>query len=168
MIHVCSYSSPLGKMLLAAEERELIGVWFEGAKYFASGLDRDSCSTEKNAVLCYACDWLDAYFEGRRPDPNALPLRLTGSSFRQSVLRSLLTIPYGETVTYGAIAKRLAVDSGRRASAQAVGGAVGHNPISVIIPCHRVLGADGGLTGYAGGVERKRLLLLHEAGQPLL
>ena len=155
---VCEYSSPLGTMLLASENGMLAGTWFENAKYFAAGLN-DACVDPNDPTLQQAKCWLDAYFAGRRPDPHALALRLSGSKFRQAVLQLLLEIPYGKTVTYGQLAARLAGQTGKRVSAQAVGGAVGHNPISVVIPCHRVLGADGGLTSYAGGLERKQTLL---------
>lgn len=168
MIHVCTNDSPLGTLLLAAENQSLIGAWFEGAKYYGSVLGDTFCEAKEDAALRSACAWLNAYFAGTMPDPNALPLRLSGSEFRQSVLRALLRIPYGETTSYGALAKQLAAETGKRVSAQAVGGAVGHNPISVIIPCHRVLGSDGSLTGYAGGLERKRMLLQHESGRKLL
>ena len=155
---VCEYASPLGTMLLASDNGMLVGAWFENAKYYASGLN-DDCVDPNDPILIQTIRWLDAYFEARRPDPHALPIRLSGSEFRQAVLQLLLEIPYGRTVTYGQLAARLAEQTGRRVSAQAVGGAVGHNPISVVIPCHRVLGADGSLTGYAGGLERKQALL---------
>lgn len=156
---ICKHTTPLGDMLLAAEAGALTGAWFENAKYYAAGLEAGSRSDPDDPVLLRAGEWLDAYFASRRPDPRDLPLRLSGSAFRQSVLRLLLEIPYGGTVTYGQLAERLATLTGNRVSAQAIGGAVGHNPISVIIPCHRVLGADGSLTGYAGGLDRKKALL---------
>ena len=115
-------------------------------------------------VLGDACRWLDVYFSGREPDFTP-KLHLIGSDFRQAVWALLLQIPYGQTTTYGALAKQLAeINSGKRVSAQAVGGAVGHNPVSIIVPCHRVVGSDGSLTGYAGGIEKKiRLLTLENA-----
>lgn len=158
------YNSPLGAMLLAADEVGLVGAWFEGQKYFAAGL---SNSTElpsepmegASHALTEATRWLDVYFTGEVPD-FLPPLHLVGSAFRQAVWTKLLQIPYGETTTYGAIAKQIAAQrEGARVSARAVGGAVGHNPISVIVPCHRVVGADDSLTGYAGGIERKVRLL---------
>lgn len=159
------YDSPIGSILLAGDERALTGLWIEGAKYFAATLPRDA-GEGFLPPLRDAAQWLDDYFAGRRPSPRDLALEIAGSAFRREVCRLLAEIPYGETTTYGEIARRM----GRaRMSAQAVGGAVGHNPISIIIPCHRVLGADGSLTGYAGGVERKRFLLRHEgAAAPAL
>ena len=156
------YASPVGKLLLAAEESGLCGLWIEGQKYEAAGLTAPKAEGD-NAILRLTCEWLDAYFAGQKPEIAALPLTPQGSAFRQRVWRLLCEIPYGEVMTYGALAKRIAAEDGRSAmSAQAIGGAVGHNPISIIIPCHRVVGADGSLTGYAGGVEKKLWLLRHE------
>lgn len=160
MQYMTTYQSPLGELLLAADEKGLTGIWFDGGKYFAEGLDAEH---EKGQlpVLETAKSWLDIYFAGREPDFTP-PLHMIGSPFRLSVWKHLLEIPYGETITYGEIAKRIAREMGiERMSAQAVGGAVGHNPVSIIVPCHRVIGADGSLTGYAGGLEKKvRLLTL--------
>lgn len=163
MTFVQRYNSPLGAMLLAADEAGLVGAWFEGQKYFAAGLPDELVEREAPA-LAEARRWLDVYFAGGVPD-FLPPLHPAGSAFRQAVWTALLQIPYGETTTYGAIAQQLAAQrEGARVSARAVGGAVGHNPISVIVPCHRVLGANGSLTGYAGGIERKvRLLELERA-----
>ena len=161
MLHTQHYSSPLGEILLAADDAGLTGLWFEGQKYFAAHADAHA-DEARTPALDEARRWLDAYFEGKAPDFTP-PLHLTGTPFRLAVWGLLLTIPYGATVTYGALAKRLAAQTGRAAmSAQAIGGAVGHNPVSIIVPCHRVVGADGSLTGYAGGVERKRRLLALE------
>lgn len=160
MQYTTTYQSPLGELLLAADEKGLTGIWFDGGKYFAEGLDAEH---EKGQlpVLETAKSWLDIYFAGREPDFTP-PLHMIGSPFRLSVWKHLLEIPYGETITYGEIAKRIAREMRiERMSAQAVGGAVGHNPVSIIVPCHRVIGADGSLTGYAGGLEKKvRLLTL--------
>lgn len=157
------YESPLGTLHLAADEKGLCGLWMEGQKYFAAGLTGNETQNPQNPALRLACDWLDAYFAGKRPDVSALPLAPRGSEFRQQVWKLLCEIPYGEVTTYGELAKRLAAMQGRETmSAQAVGGAVGHNPISVIVPCHRVVGADGSLTGYAGGIQKKLWLLRHE------
>ena len=152
------YDSPLGGILLAADEGGLTGLWFDGQKYFAR--DLSARHTEQDTpILAEARRWLDIYFSGREPDFTP-PLHPIGSAFRQSVWEILLQIPYGHTMTYGKIARQLAEKRGAKAvSAQAVGGAVGHNEISVIIPCHRVVGTNGSLTGYAGGIDKKVKLL---------
>lgn len=161
MICTQRYDSPLGGILLAADESGLTGLWFDGGRYFAEGLSATQLRQE-TPVLAEAKGWLDIYFTGREPDFRP-PLHPTGSPFQQAVWALLLQIPYGQTVTYGQLAARLAVERGlARMSAQAVGGAVGRNRISLIIPCHRVLGADGSLTGYAGGLDRKAKLLAWE------
>ena len=158
MLFLTHYASPLGPILLAADETGLTGLWFEAQKYFPSfsGVEYQEKETP---VLTETVRWLDVYFSGK--DPGFLPpLHPQGSPFRQTVWDILLTIPRGQTMTYGEIARRLGVRS-----AQAVGGAVGHNPISILIPCHRVVGSDGSLTGYAGGVERKTRLLQLEGAR---
>lgn len=158
MTYTYNYSSPAGEILLAANDNGLTGLWFYGAKYFA--VDLEDARTEKlTPVLRQTLRWLDTYFSGSEPDFMP-PLELHGSDFRRRVWAELAKIPYGETVTYGEIAKKLGVKS-----AQAVGGAVGHNPVSIIVPCHRVLGADGSLTGYAGGTDKKARLLELERGK---
>ena len=158
MIVTQHYDSPLGGILLAADEIGLRGLWFDGQKYFARGLPEE-CTEGDAPALSEAKRWLDIYFTGKEPD-FLPPLHPVGSPFRQSVWEILLRIPYGRTVTYGEIARRLAEESGRaRVSAQAVGGAVGHNEISILIPCHRVVGTGGSLTGYAGGIDKKVRLL---------
>ncbi len=163
MTYTMHYDSPLGKILLAADEEGLTGVWFEAQKYFAAKLPPEH-EEGTMPVLGDACRWLDVYFSGREPDFTP-KLHLIGSDFRQAVWALLLQIPYGQTVTYGELARQLAEKQGRpRMSAQAVGGAVGHNKISIIIPCHRVVGTGGNLTGYAGGIDRKvKLLALEQA-----
>lgn len=151
------YDSPLGKILLAADEEGLTGLWFEGQKYYPGSVTEDE--KRNMPALEAARKWLDVYFSGKNPGPFQ-PLHLIGTEFQKSVWNILLTIPYGQTMTYGGIAKRMAKERGTvRVSSQAVGGAVGHNPVSIIVPCHRVVGADGSLTGYAGGVRRKEALL---------
>ena len=152
------YNSPMGGILLAADEIGLTGVWFDGQKYFARGLPNEW--TERNTpVLSAARHWLDVYFTGREPDFMP-PLNPIGSGFQRAVWELLLQIPYGQTTTYGALAQKLAQHQGlAHMSAQAVGGAVGRNKISILIPCHRVVGTGGRLTGYAGGVDRKAGLL---------
>lgn len=158
MIHTAYYDAPYGRYVMAAEDGALTGLWLEGQKYFPSDLPEPS--GEEAEIFARTRRWLDAYFAGRQPEVSALPTAPRGSAFAQSVWQLLLEIPYGQTVTYGQLAKRLAEQRGlTRMSAQAVGGAVGHNPISVIIPCHRVLGAKNRLTGYAGGLDVKTFLL---------
>lgn len=158
MIYTSEYTSPLGGILLAADEVGLRGLWFDGQKYFARDLP-DERTERETPVLSEAKRWLDLYFGGQEPD-FLPPLHPVGTPFRQAVWEILLRIPYGKTVTYGEICKQLAEKMGlERMSAQAVGGAVGHNEISIIIPCHRVVGSNGSLTGYAGGINRKIKLL---------
>ena len=160
-VSICSYDSPLGGICLAADALGLTGLWFDGEKYFGSNLPANPVRQETE-ILTETKRWLDVYFSGREPD-FLPPLHPIGSPFRRAVWDLLLQIPYGQTTTYGALARQLAAQQGRAAmSAQAVGGAVGHNEISILIPCHRVVGADGSLTGYAGGVEKKRFLLALE------
>ena len=161
MMYTLHYDSPLGGILLAADEFGLTGLWFEGEKYFADILDPEHKAQETPALL-EATRWLDIYFSGQEPDFTP-PLHPIGSPFRQEVWELLLQIPYGQTTTYGALAKQLAEKHGvSQMSAQAVGGAVGHNEISIIIPCHRVVGTNGSLTGYAGGIDKKVQLLTLE------
>ena len=157
MHYIMKYSSPLGMLTLASDGESIVGLWLEGQKYFAATLGGE-LREEKLPVFERARAWLDVYFSGSEPDFN-LPLAPIGSEFRRAVWEELLHIPYGETVSYGEIARRLENQSGRKTSARAVGGAVGHNPISIMIPCHRVVGANGSLTGYAGGVDKKIKLL---------
>ena len=158
MIHTQHYESPLGGILLAADETGLTGLWFDGEKYYADNLAAEHEARDTQA-LGAAKRWLDVYFAGKEPD-FLPPLHPIGSAFRQEVWQLLLEIPYGQTTTYGALARRLAERRGlRHMSAQAVGGAVGHNEISILIPCHRVVGTSGSLTGYAGGIDKKLLLL---------
>ena len=153
MVFTQRYASSLGGILLAADGQGLTGLWLDGAKYFAANLPEER--EEKNTpILAEAARWLDMYFAGRQPDFTP-PLHLVGSDFRRRVWARLLEIPYGQTAAYGELL-------GGGVSAQAVGGAVGHNPISIIVPCHRVIGANGSLTGYAGGIEKKRRLLALE------
>lgn len=158
MIYTQHYESPLGGILLAADETGLTGLWFDGEKYYADNLAAEHEARDTQA-LGAAKRWLDVYFAGKEPD-FLPPLHLIGSAFRQEVWQLLLEIPYGQTTTYGALARRLAERRGlRHMSAQAVGGAVGHNEISILIPCHRVVGTSGSLTGYAGGIDKKLSLL---------
>lgn len=147
-----TYRSPLGPITLAADGDSLTGLWFEGQRYYPDDLARES--EEKDLpVFRQVKVWLDVYFSGRDPGP-VPPLRPVGTDFQRAVWAILTAIPYGHTRTYGDIARELG-----RTSARAVGSAVGRNPISILVPCHRVVGAGGSLTGYAGGVERKTALL---------
>jgi methylated-DNA-[protein]-cysteine S-methyltransferase len=152
--YICNYNSPLGSILLSSANGMLTGLWFAGQKYYAATLDSEAEPLADLPLFSAVRTWLDAYFAGENPAPTALPLAPGGGAFRQFVWRVLLTIPQGTVLHYGAVAKRVGC-----ASAQAVGGAVAHNPISIIIPCHRVIGQNGSLTGYAGGLGRKMKLL---------
>jgi len=163
MQYISKYHSPLGNLLLAADEEGLTGVWFEGQKYFALCLDKENEEKEL-PIFEQTKKWLTIYFSGNEPDFK-LPLHFTGTEFQKEVWEILYKIPYGQTMTYGEIAKVLAKKRGiAKMSAQAVGGAVGHNEISIIVPCHRVVGTNGNLTGYAGGIDKKiKLLKLEKA-----
>ena len=158
MIYTCIYKSKLGSILLSADEIGLTGLWFEGQKYFANTLPEEHISQE-TSILTDTKKWLDVYFSGEEPKFTPA-LHPTGSTFRQAVWQILLQIPYGQTITYGEIARQMSeIQNTPHMSAQAVGGAVGHNEISIIIPCHRVVGSNGSLTGYAGGIDKKIALL---------
>lgn len=163
MYYTMSCPSPLGELTLAGDEEHIVGLWLEGQKYFAATLKGKPTCHRETPVLALAHAWLERYFAGERPSPSELPLAPEGSAFRLKVWKALCDIPYGEVTTYGNIAARLSEqDEGKACSPRAVGGAVGHNPVSIIIPCHRVVGTGGSLTGYAGGLERKILLLQRE------
>ena len=151
------YQSPLGSILIIADGEAITGLWMEGQ----SGRPDDNIAdTPGTTAIKNACAWLDMYFNGSHPSTAGLNLSPSGTEFQKIVWKHLLMIPYGQTVTYGDIAKAIAKEIGvERMSAQAVGGAVGANPISIIIPCHRVIGAGGKLTGYAGGIDKKQWLL---------
>ena len=158
MIYTAHYTSPLGGITLASDGMTLTGLYFDGERDFP---DLSAAHKKDLPVFGEAMHWLDLYFAGKEPDFSPA-LNPTGTAFQQAVWEILRTIPYGGTTTYGAIAKRLEKVTGKRMSAQAVGGAVGRNPISILIPCHRVIGADGSLTGYAGGLDKKQYLLVLE------
>ena len=161
MEYIHHYASPLGGITMASNGESLTGLWFDGQKYFADTLAADY-EERPLPVFEQADCWLGRYFSGKEPDFTP-PLSMKTTQFRRAVWEILLTIPYGQTMTYGEIAERIAEQKGiARMSAQAVGGAVGHNAISLIIPCHRVVGSDGSLTGYAGGIEKKVKLLQME------
>jgi methylated-DNA-[protein]-cysteine S-methyltransferase len=164
-IYTCTIDTPLGSMTAAAEDEALTGLWFAGQKYYPAGtaawIDKPELPVFEKLRA-----WLEDYFEGKKPrvnfplEPSGLRINPQGTAFQKSVWEILLQIPYGKVSTYGEIAEQLAHKQGVASmSAQAVGGAVGHNPISVLIPCHRVVGADGSLTGYAGGLDKKKYLL---------
>ena len=158
MIYTNTYRSPLGGITVASDGSCLTGLWFDGQKYFGDTLS-DKNEPAELPVFEETRHWLDIYFSGMAPDFTP-PLAFNTSPFRRTVWDILLSIPYGRTMTYGEIAKRIAEDNGSGGmSAQAVGGAVGHNPISLIVPCHRVVGTNGSLTGYAGGIDKKIKLL---------
>lgn len=163
MTYIYRYNSPIGSITLASRNDALIGLWFDGQKYFGSTL-AGQYEEKELPVFIETVQWLDTYFNGKVPDLIP-PLLLETTPFRKAVWEILLSIPYGQTITYGEIAGKIAKQEGLPSmSAQAVGGAVGHNPISIIIPCHRVIGADGSLTGYAGGIDKKiKLLTLEKA-----
>lgn len=161
MDYTVRYASPLGELVLASDGESLIGVFFAGQKYDCATVSPDAKRiflADEIPVLAQTRAWLDAYFAGKDPGA-APPVAQRGSKFRQRVWSILEEIPYGRLTTYGAIAQRIAAETGARASARAVGGAVGHNHVSIIVPCHRVVGASGSLTGFGGGLDRKIALL---------
>ena len=156
MIYISHYPSPLGDILLASKNNELIGLWFEGQKYYLASINEEMQEKNDEEIFLKTKNWLDRYFKGGQPNIKELSL----NPIRKKVWKILCDIPYGKTITYKEIAEKLAKEKGLKSmSAQAVGGAVGHNPISIIIPCHRVVGTSGNLTGYAGGLDKKEYLL---------
>ncbi len=158
MQYITHYKSVLGNILMAADDIGLTGIWFEGQVYYALGLD-EHYEEKELPIFVDTKRWLDIYFSGKAPGFD-LPLHLIGTDFQKEVWDILCSVPYGKTIAYGEIARQLAKRRKlERMSAQAVGGAVGHNPISIVVPCHRVVGSDGSLTGYAGGKEKKLALL---------
>ena len=161
IIYITYYNSILGKLTIAGDGENIIGLWIEGQKYFADTIKNENIIKKDDiSIFIKTKEWLDRYFRGERPDIKELKLSPKGSEFRQNVWKILCRIPYGQTITYGKIAKEIAKLMNKNSmSAQAIGNAVGHNPISIIIPCHRVVGTNGGLTGYAGGIDKKRELL---------
>ncbi|NLW54384.1 MAG: methylated-DNA--[protein]-cysteine S-methyltransferase [Clostridiaceae bacterium] len=160
MYYSTEYQSPLGVFTLAADGENLVGGWFEEQKYYGASILATAVKDDEIPVFEQTKAWLDRYFAGQKPAISELPLAPVGTDFRQAVWQILCEIPYGQLTTYGEIAKKMAIKLNRETmSGQAVGGAVGHNPISIIIPCHRVVGSRGSLTGYAGGIDLKIKLL---------
>lgn len=159
MFYSTTHPSPVGIITLACKDNKLSGLWLEGQKYFGDTIPEKMEEKDDIPVFQETRKWLDRYFAGEQPAISELSLDPIGGEFRQMVWDILCAIPYGEVTTYGSIAKQIAAQTGKNMSAQAVGGAVGHNPISIIIPCHRVVGSTGSLTGYAGGVKTKIKLL---------
>ena len=160
MYYLTTHQSPLGTLTLVCTENALVGLWTEEQKDHGDPLLESAVENHKMPIFDKAKKWLDAYFSGKAPAISELPLEPIGGKFRQDVWEILCKIPYGTVITYGDIAKQIAKKMGKETmSSQAVGGAVGHNPISIIIPCHRVIGSNGNLTGYAGGIKTKIKLL---------
>lgn len=163
MYYKTNYESPIGNLTIASDGKNLSGLWIEGQKYFAATVTDEMQLCDDLEIFEETKKWLDRYFSNKKPKITELSLSPGGNPFRQEVWKILCEIPYGEVTTYGAIAQKIAKKRGlAHMSAQAIGGAVGHNPISIIIPCHRVVGSNGNLTGYAGGINIKISLLKHE------
>lgn len=158
MEYIHYHPSPLGEILLASDGTTITGLWFKGSRYYGETLEKETQQSDGLPVFQQTDRWLDLYFAGEEPDFRP-PVLVRGSDFRKSVCRIMMTIPYGRTCTYGEIARQIAEERKGAMSARAVGGAVGHNPVSILVPCHRVIGNDGSLTGYGGGIWRKIKLL---------
>ena len=158
-MYYCTYESKIGLLYLISDGNSLIGCYLEGQKYFPNNINNHYLN-EELSILVKSKDWLEKYFNGENPSIDEIPLNYTGTEFRKTVWEVLKEISYGKLVTYKHIAEKIAKAKGiKTMSAQAVGGAVGHNPLLIFIPCHRVIGVDGSLTGYAAGLENKRFLL---------
>ena len=163
MYYSTTYLSPICTITLACDGDNLIGLWMEGQRFHGGSVPESMIEKDDIPIFDTAKAWLDRYFAGERPATSELPLAPMGGEFRQGVWDILCQIPYGQVITYGDIAKQMAEKMNKKCmSSQAIGGAVGHNPISIIIPCHRVVGAKGNLTGFGGGISRKIQLLEHE------
>lgn len=163
MIYKTEYKTPIGSVILVAENNSLIGLWLEGQKYYLSNITESLIEKDDYPIFNKTKKWLDRYFNSEKPSISELNITLIGSAFRKNIWQILLTIQYGTTITYNDIAKKIAKSRNiPTMSAQAIGQAVGHNPISIIIPCHRVVGSNGSLTGYAAGITKKLYLLKHE------
>ena len=152
----------IGELTLASDGESIIGCWFENDRLFGDTVEGPLIANDDVPVFDDARQWLDKYFKGENPAITELPLNPNGSDFRHLVWQKIREIPYGTTTTYGEIARQIEFETGKRVSSQAVGGAVGHNPLCVIVPCHRVMGANGNLTGFGGGLDTKVKLLEHE------
>lgn len=160
MIYISHYLSPLGDILLASKNNELIGLWFKDQKYYLESIKEEIVEKNNEEIFLKTKDWLDRYFKEEQPNIKEIKINPNGTDFRKEIWKILCDIPYGKTITYKEIADKISKERGLKSmSAQAVGGAVGHNPISIIIPCHRVVGSNGNLTGYAGGLDKKEYLL---------
>lgn len=163
MLYKASYQSPLGEMSLLSDETYLLGLWFNEQKYFGSAYYLNLAQKDESSPITEAIEWLNQYFRGENPNSQKIKIKPEVTEFRKRVLKILSDIPYGTLITYKEISNLLQInDEKKRNMSQAVGGAVSHNPISIIIPCHRVVGSDGSLTGYAGGLDKKRALLALE------
>lgn len=157
------HHSSVGELTIASNEKNIVGLWLEGQRYYMDVLKDKKYQERETDVIKLAKEWLDRYFLGEKPKIQELPIELIGSDFSKQVWTILCEIPYGKVITYGDIAKQISRQKKtEKMSAQAVGGAVGRNPISIIVPCHRVVGANGSLTGYSGGVNVKSKLLMLE------
>ncbi len=155
------YKSTIGNIIICCDENEnIIGLWFEGQKYFADNIDGKFIVNDKLKIFKKTKNGLSKYFEGKKTNIKEIPIRFMGTTFQKAVWKILCKIPYGKVRTYGDIAKEIAKQQGiTKMSAQSIGNAIGHNPISIIVPCHRVLGKNGNLTGYAAGIDKKKFLL---------
>lgn len=163
MVYSADYLSPVGRLMIVSDGNNITGLWMYGQKYFPAFTPEDITVNPELPVLKAAFNWLDRYFAGKNPSVSELPLAPEGGAFRRAVWDVLKEIPYGSYITYGETAKRAALKLNKtKMSNRAVGGAVGRNPVSIIIPCHRVVGANGSLTGFSGGIDKKIKLLRHE------
>ncbi|MCD7878447.1 MAG: methylated-DNA--[protein]-cysteine S-methyltransferase [Candidatus Gastranaerophilales bacterium] len=159
MYYISEYLCPIKKITIASDGKNLCGLWFNGQKYFADFLGEHYEKNNDLPILIQVKDWLDRYFAHQKPNINELPLKLTGSSFQKSVWKILCDIPYGKIETYGQIALKM---NKSKMAARAIGSAISRNPVSIVVPCHRVIGYGGNLTGYAAGIDTKIKLLEHE------
>lgn len=161
MYYFTECDSPIGTLTIAGDGTSVSGLWFPNHKYQFDSLESEPVRKDDDPVLVQLASWLDAYFAGKRPAIDELKLAPHGSDFRQDVWMALREIPYGEVVSYGELSEQIVAKRGK-ASPRSIGGAVGHNPISIVVPCHRVVGANGSLTGFGGGIKTKVALLEHE------